>query len=99
MNNIFIIPQEEIEIIGRENQIYGYPITSGLKKLTEEIIKIRKYYKIKYITGIDLGCGDGQLIDYFNKNIKKSIWNGIELSNYRISLAKNPMNIFANKYN
>jgi hypothetical protein len=93
MNNIFIIPQEEIEIIGRENQIYGYPITSGLKKLTEEIIKIRKYYKIKYITGIDLGCGDGQLIDYFNKNIKKSIWNGIELSNYRISLAKNPINI------
>lgn len=92
-NNIFVIPQEEIEIIGRENQIYGFPLISGLKNLTNEITKIRKYYKIKYITGIDLGCGDGQVIDFFNNNIEKSIWFGIELSSYRISLSLNPKNI------
>lgn len=88
--NIFVIPQEEIIKIGEENQIYGYIVKPGLKILTNEIINITKYYKIKYIYGIDLGCGDGQTIDYFNDNIENSEWIGIELSNYRISMALNP---------
>jgi len=92
-NNIFIIPDEEIEIIGEENQIYGFPILSGLKTLSNEITKISKFQKINYIYGIDLGCGDGQLIDYFNKSIHKSEWFGIELSKYRISLSNNQEDI------
>ena len=88
--NIFVIPKEEIIKIGEENQIYGYAILSGLKVLANEINNIKKYYKIKYIYGIDLGCGDGQTIDYFNKYIVNSKWSGIELSNWRISMSLNP---------
>jgi hypothetical protein len=88
--NIFVIPKEEIIKIGEENQIYGYILRSGLKQIVNEIINITKYYKIKHIYGIDLGCGDGQTIDYFNYNIENSEWIGIELSNYRISMALNP---------
>ena len=89
-NNIFIIPKEDIVKIGEENQIYGYPTVSGLKILTNEINNLVKHYKIKYIYGIDLGCGDGQTINYFNKYITNSQWDGIELSTYRISLSLNP---------
>jgi tryptophanyl-tRNA synthetase len=89
-NNIFIIPDEEIEIIGEENQIYGYPLLTGLKVLSNEIINISRNHKFHYINGIDLGCGDGQLINHFNKTIENSSWTGIELSSYRISLSINP---------
>lgn len=91
--NIFIIPEEEIEEIGEENQIYGFPIFSGLKTLSTEITNVCKFQKINYIYGIDLGCGDGQLINYFNKTIQNSSWTGIELSKYRISLSTNPEDI------
>lgn len=105
--NIFIIPHEEIIKIGEENQIYGYVILSGLKILAFEINNIAKYHKIKYIYGIDLGCGDGQTIDYFNETITNSEWTGVELSNYRISMSLNPeiiiegnlLNLSYNDYN
>ena len=87
MTNIFVLPNEEINIIGFENQIYGFP--TDLKKLSDIIIKITKQHKINYIYGIDLGCGDGKTIDFFNKNIDKSKWIGIELSSYRINLSLN----------
>jgi len=89
MHNIFVIPQEEIIKIGKENQTYGYPTTIGLQTLTKEINNITKYHKFKYIYGIDLGCGDGQTINYFNKYIQNSEWIGVELSAYRISLSIN----------
>jgi hypothetical protein len=87
--NIFDIPIEEIHAIGYENQIYGYPlkIKSGLGKIADEINIIKNKYKIKYIYGIDLGCGNGELIDYFNKTINNSYWIGVELSNYRIHIS------------
>jgi hypothetical protein len=88
--NIFIIPEEEINKIGMENQIYGYIKKSGLKNICKEINYLIKYNKIKYIYGIDLGCGDGDAINYFNSNITNSEWIGIELSAYRISLSVNP---------
>ena len=87
--NIFIIPENEIKLIGEENQIYGFPIVSGLKTLAGEINNIFKFYRLKHIHGIDLGCGDGQVIDYFNKYVFSSEWIGIELSSYRISLSTN----------
>lgn len=86
MSDIFNIPQEEILLIGESNSIYGYPLISGLKNISNEIVNIMKYQKIKYVYGIDLGCGDGQTIKYFNTHIDNSEWVGIELSEYRISL-------------
>lgn len=88
--NIFVIPTYEITEIGEENQIYGHPTIYGLCTLSNKINNICKYYKIKYIYGIDLGCGDGQTINYFNKFVLKSYWEGVELSTYRVSLSTNP---------
>jgi hypothetical protein len=88
--NIFTLPKDEINKIGFENQIYGFPTPTGLKKITNELNQLIIQNKINYISGIDLGCGDGKTIDYFNKNIFQSNWIGIELSEYRINMSSNP---------
>lgn len=88
MQNIFFIPKHEIDLIGFENQLYGFPLKTGLVNLVEFINSVLKKYKIKYVYGIDLGCGDGDVINYFNKYIINSEWIGIELSEYRINLSK-----------
>ncbi len=85
--NIFNIPYEERAIIGLESYIYGFPTDNGMKQLVNIINSLKTTYNIEYIHGIDLGCGDGKLIDYFNKNISESEWTGIELSETRIASA------------
>ena len=55
--NLFIIPDEEIKIIGAHNQIYGCPTLNGLKKLKTAIESIQSQSNINYIYGVDLGCG------------------------------------------
>lgn len=85
---MFELSFDEIEKIGESNAIYGYPTKNGMIELTIEIKKIINIHKFKDIIGIDLGCGDGKLIDFFNKNIKKSYWSGIELSYTRIEFSK-----------
>ena len=88
--NIFNIPADEKELIG-DSYIYGFPTNKGLKKLNNEI----NLLNLPDINGIDLGCGDGRVIDNFNKNIKNSNWSGIELSEYRVenSQYKNDNNL------
>jgi hypothetical protein len=95
MNNteLFIIPDEEIKLIGVQNQIYGCPTLNGLKKLKNSIELIQSQSNIDYIYGIDLGCGDGKIINYMNKYLSNNEWIGIELSKSRINLADNLDNI------
>ncbi len=81
--NIFNIPADEKELIG-DSYIYGFPTNRGLKKLNQEI----NLLNLKDIHGIDLGCGDGRVIDNYNKNIENSNWSGIELSEYRVENSK-----------
>ncbi len=86
--NIFKIPKDEIKLIGESNYIYGHLTNKGLKKISTHITDFMNKYEINYIKGIDLGCGDGELINYFNKNIKNNNWTGIELSETRINLSE-----------
>lgn len=86
--DLFTLPKDEIKLIGFENQIYGFPTNKGLKTLTKEIVNIKNQLSIDFINGVDLGCGNGALIDHFNKEIKDSNWIGIELSHTRIELSK-----------
>lgn len=85
--NLFKIPEEEIKKIGIENQIYGFATLYGLKNISNIINNIMKKNKIEYLYGIDLGCGDGMTIDYFNKYVNNSNWIGIEMSTHRINLS------------
>ena len=95
--DIFNIPESEIKLIGGTSHIYGFPTNKGMKKLNEEIINVQQKFKIESIYGIDLGCGDGKVIDFFNKNQSNSNWEGIELSETRIdqSIYKNDNNIIS----
>ena len=85
---MFVIPESEKEFIGTENSIYGFPTKNGMSILVDTIVKIKKEQSIGKIEGIDLGCGDGKLIDFFNKKLKKSVWTGIEISSSRIEMSK-----------
>jgi hypothetical protein len=86
--NIFIIPEEEVKIIGFENAVYGYPLEKGLHQLSEVIKTVLNEHDIEFIQGIDLGCGDGAVVNHFNKTIPRSEWHGIELSVYRLNNSK-----------
>ncbi len=82
--NLFNIPYEEKAAIGLESHVYGHPTDGGMKQLATLIDSIKCEHSLEFINGIDLGCGDGKLVDYFNKNIENSEWHGIELSESRI---------------
>jgi len=86
--NIFIIPEAEVKLIGFENAVYGFPLEKGLVQLSDEIRAVLTEEEIEFVKGIDLGCGDGAVVDYFNKTIGRSEWHGIELSAYRLHHSK-----------
>lgn len=71
MSDLFSIPQHEVEKIGQENSIYGFPLVKSIKIISDELQKICDTYKIYYIKGIDLGCGNGELVHYINYHINK----------------------------
>jgi hypothetical protein len=82
--NIFNIPERERKQIGLENAIYGFPLEKGLHQLTTAIKTALNDVEYDFIQGIDLGCGDGAVVDHLNKTIGRSEWHGIELSAYRL---------------
>ena len=84
--NIFLIPESEVKQIGFENAVYGFPTQKGLTQLVNAIRGVVDEIDIfDYIQGIDLGCGDGAVVDHFNKSISGSEWHGVELSAYRLN--------------
>lgn len=106
MSDLFIIPQNEVETIGQENSIYGFPLVKSIKIISDELKRLCGEYKIYYIKGIDLGCGNGEVVHYINYHVNslndesnndKEIndnfltsidiceFEGVELSEYRIS--------------
>jgi hypothetical protein len=79
---LFILPQNEIKLIGEVNLIYGSLTNKGLISMCNTI---KKYYK-NNIFGLDLGCGDGELIYNLQRILINSIWEGVEISDHRVSL-------------
>ena len=88
---LFILPSSEIKLYGQDNLIYG----SLTKKGLNTIIKYIQKYNNNNIYGFDLGCGDGELIYNLEKLLPESKWEGVEISQHRISLQKKdvPSNI------
>jgi len=75
---LFNLPQEEIKLYGLENLTYGSLTEKGLESMVKELSHI------PYICGLDLGCGDGELIHHLQKNLPLSSWEGVEISEHRI---------------
>lgn len=46
------------------------------------------------ICGLDLGCGDGELIYHLAKEIPGSVWEGVEISEHRVSAQTRDVSIW-----
>lgn len=88
---LFILPQDEIKAAGHQNLTYGSLTTKGLKKLSETIQSIIP----SQIYGFDLGCGDGELIFHLTHSLAESTWEGVEISEWRLSTATRPVTIWS----
>lgn len=79
---LFILPPCEIKTVGQENLTYGSLTMKGLKTI---VSSIQPYVK-EPIYGFDLGCGDGELIYHLQMLLPDSKWEGVEISEHRVSM-------------
>jgi hypothetical protein len=86
MGDIFDIPPGEIERMGLENSIYGFPLQKSVERLGDILISLLPRFQIRHPVGIDLGCGDGAVSRVLHKKMGCR-WDGVELSAHRLDLA------------
>jgi hypothetical protein len=79
--SLFTLPKREIQRFGKESVTYGSLTEKGI----ERTVQIIQKYCEEPVYGFDLGCGDGELIWHFEKELLNSIWEGVELSEFRVS--------------
>jgi len=82
--NLFELPYSEIKQYGKDNLVYGSLTESGL----QTIITTIHTYHTGPIYGFDLGCGDGELVYHLQTMIPDSVWEGVEISEHRISMQR-----------
>lgn len=78
---LFILPDSEIHTVGLQNLTYGSLTRRGVATMANTLGELR----IPEICGLDLGCGDGELIYHLAKEIPGSVWEGVEISEHRVS--------------
>jgi len=80
-SKLFILPPDEIKSIGISNLTYGSLTNKGIRTT----VNILKKYMTNNIYGFDLGCGDGELIYHLENLLEDSKWEGVEISDHRVS--------------
>jgi hypothetical protein len=80
-SKLFNLPSYEIKSFGLVNLTYGSLTNKGLKTMVNTI----KKYSYNNIYGLDLGCGDGELIFHLGDQLCDSKWEGVEISHHRVS--------------
>ena len=80
---LFSLPDSEIRTYGITNLTYGSLTEKGIAT-TVQILK--KYIREDSIIGLDLGCGDGELIYHLSEHLVGSRWEGVEISEHRVSM-------------
>ena len=79
---LFVLPPWEIKTVGNQNLTYGSLSKKGLISMSKTI---EKYHKDGEICGLDLGCGDGELIYHLQNALPDSNWEGVEISEHRVN--------------
>jgi tRNA G46 methylase TrmB len=79
---LFILPDSEIHDVGLQNLTYGSLTQRGISTLVKTLQEI---FSSENLIGFDLGCGDGELIYHLAREIPSSVWEGVEISEHRIS--------------
>jgi len=87
---LFILPAEEFKEYGAENLTYGSLTPKGLKKMAAAIAAATAHP----IYGLDLGCGDGELIYHLAAALPDSQWEGVEISAHRVSMQVRDVSIW-----
>lgn len=88
---LFHVPNSEIVKFGNDNLIYGSLAPKGLRRMVDTINKI---IHDRVCIGLDLGCGDGELIYHLQSMMPGSAWSGVEISEHRVSLQKRDVAIW-----
>jgi hypothetical protein len=88
---LFMLPQDEMDRYGIHNLIYGSLTTRGVQQMIHTIQQMQMQSNIE---GLDLGCGDGELIYHLQEGLKGSQWYGVELSASRVEKQRRPVMIW-----
>lgn len=89
---LFILPDSEIHSVGLQNLTYGSLTRRGVATMAKTLRELFPCPK-EEIFGLDLGCGDGELI-YHLKEIPGSVWEGVEISEHRVSAQTRDVSIW-----
>ena len=87
---LFLLPDSEIHEVGLQNLTYGSLTRRGVATMAKTL---RELFPRGEIFGLDLGCGDGELI-YHLKEIPGSVWEGVEISEHRVSAQTRDVSIW-----
>jgi hypothetical protein len=80
---LFVLPHDEIAKYGQQALTYGSLSKKGIKSMIETI----KDLMGGEIYGLDLGCGDGELIWHLQADTAhETRWEGVEISEHRVNL-------------
>ena len=79
--SLFKCPAAEIKSCGLQNLTYGSLTTRGLQQMAT---RIAVYMPNEPVCGLDLGCGDGELIYHLGFALPESKWEGVEISDHRV---------------
>lgn len=88
---LFQLPSNEIKQYGVQNLIYGSLTERGLQSVADTL---GSYIDPSHIYGFDLGCGDGELIHHLQTALVGSTWEGVEISESRVTLATRDVSIW-----
>jgi len=78
---LFVLSHEELRTIGFENLTYGSLTDKGAAVLAAAL---RRMTDPRDIQGLDLGCGDGELLYQLEQTLEGSVWHGVEISESRV---------------
>ena len=78
---LFVLPQAEIRACGSTALTYGSLTMKGVETVAKTV---RQYMEPQCIEGLDLGCGDGELIWHLGQSLDGSTWAGVEISEHRV---------------
>ena len=87
---LFYLPHTEIQKHGVDNLTYGSLTPRGI----ESVVQALQQLDLPPIHGFDLGCGDGELIYHLQQQLEDSSWEGVEISEARVSMQTRDVTIW-----
>jgi hypothetical protein len=94
-SNLFLLPQAEVDKYGEMNLVYGSLTTKGLETMIQTLTPL---IDSESIEGLDLGCGDGELIYHLQTLLSGSTWYGVEIAESRVNKQKRPVFIWCGDF-